>query len=72
MKERGLFPYFDCAYQGFASGSLTEDNLAIRQFVALNKGSVQCSLSPLLRMIIFPGPPLARALTVAMNRPLQI
>lgn len=40
MKERGLFPYFDCAYQGFASGSLTEDNLAIRQFVEQGFGAM--------------------------------
>jgi aspartate aminotransferase, cytoplasmic len=33
MKERALFPFFDCAYQGFASGSLSTDNFAIRHFV---------------------------------------
>lgn len=33
MKEKTLFPFFDCAYQGFASGSLSTDNFAIRYFV---------------------------------------
>ncbi|CBX98955.1 hypothetical protein IAQ61_007436 [Plenodomus lingam] len=33
VQEQRLFPFLDCAYQGFASGSLTEDNLAIRLFV---------------------------------------
>jgi aspartate aminotransferase len=33
MKDRQQFPFFDCAYQGFASGSLSTDNWAIRHFV---------------------------------------
>lgn len=33
MKQRSLFPFFDCAYQGFASGSLDQDAWAIRYFV---------------------------------------
>ncbi len=33
MRARSLFPFFDCAYQGFASGDLAEDNFAIRYFV---------------------------------------
>lgn len=33
MKDRSLIPFFDCAYQGFASGSLSRDNFAIRHFV---------------------------------------
>lgn len=33
MKERKLFPFFDCAYQGFASGSLSRDAAAVRYFV---------------------------------------
>ncbi|EXJ90352.1 aspartate aminotransferase [Capronia coronata CBS 617.96] len=32
-RERSLFPFFDCAYQGFASGDLATDNWAIRYFV---------------------------------------
>ncbi|KAF8253213.1 PLP-dependent transferase [Wilcoxina mikolae CBS 423.85] len=34
MKEKQLFPFFDCAYQGFASGSLDNDAWAVRHFVA--------------------------------------
>lgn len=33
MKERSLFPFLDCAYQGFATGDLAKDNFAIRHFV---------------------------------------
>ncbi|RMJ21111.1 aspartate Aminotransferase [Aspergillus sp. HF37] len=33
MQERGLFPFFDTAYQGFASGDLARDSWAIRYFV---------------------------------------
>ena len=32
-KERNLLPFFDCAYQGFASGSAPQDAAAIRMFV---------------------------------------
>jgi aspartate aminotransferase len=33
MKARNLFPFFDTAYQGFASGDLAKDGWAIRYFV---------------------------------------
>jgi len=33
MKEKKLFPFFDTAYQGFASGDLAHDAWAIRYFV---------------------------------------
>ncbi|KAJ3071129.1 Aspartate aminotransferase, cytoplasmic [Podochytrium sp. JEL0797] len=33
MKEKAHFPFFDCAYQGFASGSLDKDAWAVRFFV---------------------------------------
>lgn len=32
-KERNLLPFFDCAYQGFASGNAPQDAAAIRMFV---------------------------------------
>ncbi|XP_055447456.1 aspartate aminotransferase, cytoplasmic [Psammomys obesus] len=34
MKRRFLFPFFDSAYQGFASGDLEKDAWAIRYFVS--------------------------------------
>jgi aspartate aminotransferase len=34
VKEKNLFPFFDMAYQGFASGSTTKDAFAVRHFVA--------------------------------------
>ena len=33
MKKRNLFPFFDCAYQGFASGDADKDAAALRMFV---------------------------------------
>ena len=33
MREKSHFPFFDCAYQGFASGSLETDAWAINYFV---------------------------------------
>jgi len=33
MKENDLFPFFDTAYQGFATGDLEKDGYAIRYFV---------------------------------------
>ncbi|CAA2993379.1 aspartate aminotransferase, cytoplasmic [Olea europaea subsp. europaea] len=34
MRSKGLLPFFDSAYQGFASGSLDADALSVRMFVA--------------------------------------
>jgi len=34
LKEKSHFPFFDCAYQGFASGDLAKDAWAVRYFVA--------------------------------------
>ncbi|KAF8581665.1 hypothetical protein K439DRAFT_1414109 [Ramaria rubella] len=33
VKDKQLFPFFDMAYQGFASGSTTKDAFAVRHFV---------------------------------------
>ena len=33
MKEKSHFPFFDMAYQGFASGDPTKDAFAVRHFV---------------------------------------
>ncbi|KAH7107026.1 pyridoxal phosphate-dependent transferase [Auriculariales sp. MPI-PUGE-AT-0066] len=33
IKEKQLFPFFDMAYQGFASGNTTQDAFAVRHFV---------------------------------------
>eukprot|EP00939_MAST-03C_sp_MAST-3C-sp1_P001721 g1721.t1 len=32
VRSKGLFPFFDSAYQGFASGDLEKDSFAIRSF----------------------------------------
>ncbi|XP_055709232.1 aspartate aminotransferase, mitochondrial-like [Phlebotomus papatasi] len=34
IKQRNLFPFFDMAYQGFASGDIDNDAFAVRQFLA--------------------------------------
>lgn len=33
IKQRKLFPFFDMAYQGFASGDVSRDSLAVRYFI---------------------------------------
>jgi len=33
VKQKKLFPFFDCAYQGFASGNAEQDAAAVRMFV---------------------------------------
>lgn len=33
MRQKKHFPFFDCAYQGFASGNLARDASAVRHFV---------------------------------------
>jgi aspartate aminotransferase len=35
VRRNGLFPFFDCAYQGFATGDLANDSYPIRHFVSL-------------------------------------
>ncbi|CAG9854928.1 unnamed protein product [Phyllotreta striolata] len=35
VKERRLFPFFDCAYQGFASGDVAKDAYSVRRFASL-------------------------------------
>lgn len=32
IEKRKLFPFFDCAYQGFASGDLERDSYSVRYF----------------------------------------
>ena len=34
IEERKLFTFFDCAYQGFASGDLENDSKSVRYFVS--------------------------------------
>jgi len=33
IKKKNLYPFFDMAYQGFATGSVDDDSLAVRQFL---------------------------------------
>lgn len=41
-EERGLFPLFDCAYQGFASGSVENDIKSFRYFVSRGFETLCC------------------------------
>lgn len=34
VKEKGHFPFFDMAYQGFASGDVDRDAFAVRYFIS--------------------------------------
>ncbi|KAI1794527.1 aspartate aminotransferase [Ganoderma leucocontextum] len=42
MLEKGHFAFFDCAYQGFASGDLDNDAWAVREFVRRNVPLLVC------------------------------
>ncbi|KAH6918688.1 aspartate aminotransferase, partial [Coprinopsis sp. MPI-PUGE-AT-0042] len=42
MLEKGHFAFFDCAYQGFASGDLDKDAWAVRYFVDKNVPLLVC------------------------------
>lgn len=41
-EEKGLFPLFDCAYQGFASGSVDNDIKSFRYFVSRGFETLCC------------------------------
>lgn len=41
-EEKGLFPLFDCAYQGFASGDLDKDAKSFRYFVSRGFETMCC------------------------------
>nr|ACO15246.1 Aspartate aminotransferase, cytoplasmic [Caligus clemensi] len=45
MEEKKLFPFFDCAYQGFASGDLDKDAWAVRYFVQERGFEIFCAQS---------------------------
>jgi len=45
IEEKKLIPFFDCAYQGFASGDLDSDAWAVRYFVDERKMEIFCSQS---------------------------
>lgn len=42
MLEKKHFAFFDCAYQGFASGDLDNDAWAVREFVKLGVSLLVC------------------------------
>ncbi|OKL55998.1 hypothetical protein UA08_08790 [Talaromyces atroroseus] len=42
-EQKGLFPFFDCAYLGFASGDLDEDAWAVRHF--LSRGTLELAVA---------------------------
>lgn len=45
MVERGHYAFFDCAYQGFASGDLDADAWAVREFVRRGVPMLVCQVS---------------------------
>ncbi|OAA66679.1 aspartate aminotransferase [Niveomyces insectorum RCEF 264] len=44
-EEKGLFPIFDSAYQGFATGDLDEDAWAIRHFATRSRGTIEFAVA---------------------------
>ena len=47
--EKGHFAFFDCAYQGFASGDLDKDAWAVRRFVDRGVPLLVCQVRLWLR-----------------------
>ena len=45
IESKKLFPFFDCAYQGFASGDLDNDAWSVRYFVDERNMELFCSQS---------------------------
>lgn len=45
MLEKGHYAFFDCAYQGFASGNLDNDAWAVREFENRNVPMLVCQVS---------------------------
>jgi aspartate aminotransferase len=44
MIEKGHFAFFDCAYQGFASGNLDEDAWSVREFARRGVPMLVCQV----------------------------
>lgn len=45
MKRKQHFPFFDMAYQGFATGNLDEDAFAVRHFIREGNISIYILIS---------------------------
>lgn len=45
MLERAHYAFFDCAYQGFASGDLDKDAAAVRKFVQKGVPLLVCQVN---------------------------
>lgn len=52
--KKGHYAFFDCAYQGFASGDLDNDAWAVREFVRRNVPLLVCQVR-LLRSATAPA-----------------
>ncbi|KAF5704414.1 aspartate aminotransferase [Fusarium mundagurra] len=44
-EEKGLFPIFDSAYQGFATGNIDNDGWAIRHFTTCSNGTIEFAVA---------------------------
>ncbi len=55
MLEKGHFAFFDCAYQGFASGDLDNDAWAVREFVRRNVPLLVCQVRHLIVKTLIPA-----------------
>lgn len=52
---RGHYAFFDCAYQGFASGDLDRDAMAVREFVKRGVPLLVCQVRPLFCLPLIRG-----------------
>lgn len=56
MVEKGHFAFFDCAYQGFATGDLDEDAWAIREFARRGIPMLVCQVNHLSTAVSLASP----------------
>lgn len=49
--QRKHFAFFDCAYQGFASGDLDRDASAVRYFIERNVPLLVCQVRDLFKFV---------------------
>ncbi len=54
MLEKGHYAFFDCAYQGFASGDLDGDAWAVREFVRRGVSLLVCQVCGECELVVAP------------------
>jgi len=69
VKEGGHYPFFDMAYQGFASGDTDKDAFAVRYFI--EQGHEPCLAQSFAKNMVRSQPSLPRMLTLHPTGPVR-